>query len=159
MRTLSHLTTKKKKIRYLLQSPCSVCHPFCRSYQHYEHFCSPRFTLVLLLLLFWGTYILIMFSCKLTNDEKLNTRSAQHNWETSVIKLPKSNSNLRYHCPKKRFTRKQTIFSSRIIFVVVVVVFFFSFGIFCLQYSLPSLMLVILVLLMNHNMFISFCVI
>ena len=77
------------------------------------------------------------------------------------LNFQKSNSDLRYHCPKKRFTRKQTIFSSRIIFVVVVVVVvvFFSFGIFCLQYSRPSLMLVILVLLMNHNMFISFCVI
>ena len=106
MRTLSHLTTKKKKIRYLLQSPCSVCHPFCRSYQHYELFCSPRFTLVLLLLLFWGTYILIMFSCKLTNDEKLNTRSAQHNWETNAITLPKKQFKPAIPLPKKAFHPK-----------------------------------------------------
>ena len=97
---------KEEKIRYLLQLPCSVCHPFCRSYQHYELFCSPRFTLVLLLLLFWGTYILIMFSCKLTNDEKLNTRSAQHNWETSVIKLPKKPFKSAIPLPKKAFHPK-----------------------------------------------------
>lgn len=43
--TPNHLTTKKKKISYLLQSPCSVYHvdPFCCSYQHYKLFCSPRF--------------------------------------------------------------------------------------------------------------------
>ena len=101
----SHNKEEKNSL-FTTWSPCSVCHPFCRSYQHYELFCSPRFTLVLLLLLFWGTYILIMFSCKLTNDEKLNTRSAQHNWETSAIKLPKKQFISAIPLPKKAFHPK-----------------------------------------------------
>ena len=133
--TPNHLTTKEK-ILYFLQSPCSV---FC-------------------LIIERGTYILIMFSCKLTNanDEKLNTGLLNTTGRQMQLNFPKSNSNLRCHCPKKGFTRKQTVFSSWIIFVVV---FFFSCSIFCLQYSPPLLMFVILVLLVNHNIFISFCVI
>lgn len=105
-----------------------------------------------------GTYILILFSCKLTNenDEKFNTGRLNTTGRQMQLTFPKSNSNLRWHCPKKRCTRKRTVFSSWIIFDVVVV-FFFSFSIFCLQYSPPLLMLVILVLLMNHDISISFC--
>ena len=137
-----------------------MCHPFCRSYQHYKLFCSPGLTpLVLLLLLFCliierGTCILIMFSCKLTNDEKLNTRSAQHNWETDAIKLPKKQFKSAMPLPKKGFHPKTDRFLILNNFCCCCC--FFQFRLFCLQYSRPFLMLVILLLLMNQNISISF---
>lgn len=57
-----------------------------------------------------GTYILIMFSCKLTNVEKLNTGLLNTTGKQMQLNFPKSNSDLRCHCPKKRFTRKQDRF-------------------------------------------------